>query len=62
LDEARPYLAVAPTVVRVAADVPLPDAGTALPRTPRDPVALEELAGRWGLGGSLQRLLTTLAA
>ncbi|MEU0599390.1 5'-3' exonuclease [Streptomyces sp. NPDC006393] len=62
LDEARPYLAVAPTVVRVAADVPLPDAGTALPRTPRDPAALEELAGRWGLGGSLQRLLTTLAA
>ncbi|MEU6422961.1 5'-3' exonuclease [Streptomyces spiralis] len=61
LDEARPYLAVAPTVVRVAADVPLPDADTTLPRSPRDPAALEELAGRWGLGGSLQRLLTTLA-
>ncbi|MGV9346838.1 5'-3' exonuclease [Streptomyces spiralis] len=61
LDEARPYLAVAPTVVRVAADVPLPDADTTLPRAPRDPAALEELAGRWGLGGSLQRLLTTLA-
>ncbi len=62
LDEARPYLAVAPTVVRVAADVPLPDVDTTLPRAPRDPAALEELAGRWGLGGSLQRLLTTLAA
>ncbi|MFF0790215.1 5'-3' exonuclease H3TH domain-containing protein [Streptomyces spiralis] len=61
LDEARPYLAVAPTVVRVAADVPLPDADTRLPHAPRDPAALEELAGRWGLGGSLQRLLTTLA-
>nr|BFD85799.1 5'-3' exonuclease [Streptomyces sp. Xyl84] len=62
LDEARPYLAVAPKVVQVARDVPLPDVGTALPRTPRDPAALEELAARWGLGGSLQRLLGTLAA
>ncbi|WP_260462971.1 5'-3' exonuclease [Streptomyces sp. TRM72054] len=60
LDEARPYLAVAPTVVRVASDVPLPDVDTALPRTPRDPAALEALSGRWGLGGALQRLLSTL--
>lgn len=60
LDEARPYLAVAPTVVRVASDVPLPDVDTVLPRTPRDPAALEALSGRWGLGGALQRLRTTL--
>ncbi|MFF8597135.1 5'-3' exonuclease H3TH domain-containing protein [Streptomyces sp. NPDC015220] len=62
LTEAGPYLAVAPKVVRVAADVPLPVVGTALPRGPRDPAALEELAGRWGLGGSLRRLLATLGA
>ncbi|MBN0045429.1 5'-3' exonuclease [Streptomyces actuosus] len=62
LTEAGPYLAVAPRVVRVAGDVPLPDVDTVLPRAPRDPVALEELAARWGLGGSLRRLLTTLAA
>ncbi|MFL4903091.1 5'-3' exonuclease H3TH domain-containing protein [Streptomyces sp. MMS24-I2-30] len=62
LAEARPYVAVAPKVVRVAADVPLPDVDTALPRTPRDPAGLDALAARWGLGGSLQRLLTTLAA
>ncbi|MFJ8200470.1 5'-3' exonuclease H3TH domain-containing protein [Streptomyces sp. NPDC096152] len=62
LDEARPYLAVAPKVVRVADDVPLPDVETALPRTPRDAAALQELAARWGLGGSLQRLLTTLGS
>ncbi len=62
LDEARPYLAVAPKVVRVAADVPLPDVDTSLPRTPRDPAAVRELAARWGLGGSLQRLLDTLGA
>jgi 5'-3' exonuclease len=62
LTEARPYVAVAPKVVRVAGDVPLPDVDTALPRAPRDPAELEELAARWGLGGSLQRLLTTLGA
>ncbi|MFI5679730.1 5'-3' exonuclease [Streptomyces cellulosae] len=62
LGESRPYLAVAPKVVRVADDVPLPDVDTVVPRTPRDPAALEELASRWGLGGSLQRLLATLVA
>ncbi|MGD6746582.1 5'-3' exonuclease [Streptomyces sp. BH106] len=61
LDEARPYLAVAPTVVLVAGDVPLPEVDTALPREPHDAAALDELAARWGLGGSLQRLLTTLS-
>lgn len=60
LEAARPYLAVAPEVVRVAADVPLPDVGTALPHAPRDPAAVESLAARWGLGGSLRRLLATL--
>jgi 5'-3' exonuclease len=60
LDEARDYVAVAPTVVRVAGDVPLPDFDPALPAGPRDPAALGELAARWGLGGSLQRLLSTL--
>ncbi|WP_037670572.1 5'-3' exonuclease [Streptomyces griseus] len=61
LDEARPYVAIAPKVVRVAGDVPLPEVDTALPRAPRDPAELEGLAARWGLGGSLHRLLTTLA-
>ncbi|MFI9496000.1 MULTISPECIES: 5'-3' exonuclease [Streptomyces] len=62
LDEARAYVAVAPKVVRVADDVPLPAFDPALPREPRDPAALEALATRWGLGGSLQRLLVTLQA
>ena len=62
LDESRPYVAVAPKVVKVADDVPLPRVETALPRTPRDPAELEKLAARWGLGGSLQRLVTTLGA
>ncbi|MFE0046563.1 5'-3' exonuclease [Streptomyces albireticuli] len=61
LVEAGPYLAVAPKVVRVASDVPLAPFDAALPAEPRDPMTLEELAERWGLGGSLQRLLTVLA-
>ncbi|MFF9479020.1 5'-3' exonuclease H3TH domain-containing protein [Streptomyces sp. NPDC014733] len=60
LTEAAPYLAVAPKVVRVATDVPVPQSGFALPRKPADPERLESLAARWGLGGSLQRLLDTL--
>ncbi|MEE1752576.1 5'-3' exonuclease [Streptomyces sp. SP18CS02] len=60
LDEARDYVAVAPKVVRVAGDVPVPDFDPALPVGPRDPAGLEELAARWGLGGSLERLLSTL--
>ncbi|MEU1161873.1 flap endonuclease, partial [Streptomyces sp. NPDC005921] len=60
LDEARPYVAVAPTVVRVAGDVPLPDVDTVLPKAPRDAARLDALSARWGLGGSLHRLLVTL--
>jgi len=60
LTEALPYLEVAPKVVKVADDVPLPQVPTALPTAPRDPEMVDALAARWGLGGSLQRLLTTL--
>ncbi|WP_227025453.1 5'-3' exonuclease [Streptomyces tsukubensis] len=61
LHEARPYVAVAPKVVRVAKDVPVPDdLDATLPREPRDPEALDALAHQWGLGGALQRLLVTL--
>ncbi|WP_405579376.1 5'-3' exonuclease H3TH domain-containing protein [Streptomyces sp. NBC_01190] len=61
ITEAAAYLDVAPKVVRVADDVPLPDVGTALPGRPAEPAALAELAERWGLGGSLARLLEVLA-
>jgi 5'-3' exonuclease len=62
LTEARPYLAVAPRVVRVATDVPLPERDATLPRAPHDPHALEALNARWALGGALRRLLAALAA
>ncbi|WP_206323331.1 5'-3' exonuclease [Streptomyces sp. HNM0574] len=61
LHEARAYLAVAPEVVRVASDVQLPAFDDALPAGPRDPEAVARLGERWGLGGSLERLLTVLA-
>ncbi|WP_179816021.1 5'-3' exonuclease [Allostreptomyces psammosilenae] len=62
LQENRGYLAAARPVVRVARDVPLPEGHTALPRRPRDPDAVLALAERWGLGGSLRRLVDALAA
>jgi 5'-3' exonuclease len=60
--EAAAYLDVAPKVVEVARDVPLPAFDATLPTEPADPEGLRELARRWGLGGSLSRLLDTLAA
>ena len=62
LQAARDYLAVAPTVVRVARDVPLPAYDATLPTSPADPEALVELSTRWGLDSPLNRLLAVLAA
>lgn len=60
LQEAGDYVAVAPKVVRVASDVPLPEFTPELPGEPRRPEELAALAERWGLGGSLGRLLSVL--
>ncbi|GAB3840817.1 hypothetical protein GCM10029963_10330 [Micromonospora andamanensis] len=61
LDAARDYLAVAPKVVRVALDVPLPQLTTELPVSPADPERLLDLAERWNLAGSTRRLVDALA-
>jgi 5'-3' exonuclease len=61
LTEATAYLAVAPKVVAVATDVPLPTHNPALPHEPLDPATLEHLSTRWGLTTPLKRLLDTLA-
>ncbi|GIG37109.1 5'-3' exonuclease [Cellulomonas pakistanensis] len=70
LVEADDYLAVAPGVVRVAADAPVRLAGGAdpaaadafaLPRQPVDGAALVDLTERWGLESSVRRVLTALA-
>ena len=61
LTDSTAYLAVAPKVVSVATDVPLPNFDPTLRAEPLDPVALEDLSERWGLGTPLKRLLDTLA-
>jgi 5'-3' exonuclease len=60
LTAAVDYLAVAPAVVRVARDVPLPPLDTRLPREPRDPDGLVALSDRWNLDGPLNRVLAAL--
>ncbi|HEX6233108.1 MAG TPA: 5'-3' exonuclease [Jiangellaceae bacterium] len=61
LTTAVDYLKVAPDVVRVRTDVPLPELDDALPREPRDPEALVALAERWDLDSPLNRVLNALA-
>lgn len=63
LADAADYLAAAPSVVRVVRDAPvvLDRTGDAIPRRPADPDRVAEIGRRWGLGGSLDRLLKALA-
>ncbi|RKR92613.1 5'-3' exonuclease [Micromonospora pisi] len=56
------YLAVAPQVVRVALDVPLPALDTRLPTSPVDPDRLLTVAEKWNLASSCRRLVDALAA
>jgi 5'-3' exonuclease len=60
LTAARDYLAVAPRVVRVARDVPLPALDPTLPPAPADPARLLELAEAWNLAGPCRRLVDSL--
>jgi 5'-3' exonuclease len=57
---ARDYLAVAPLVVAVRTDVPLPEIAGKLPSEPRDPEALIELGEQWNLDSSLNRVLNAM--
>ena len=61
LAAARDYLAVAPAVVRVAPDAPVPEVDGSLPIAPADPARLEALDSRWDLGSSLRRAMIALA-
>jgi 5'-3' exonuclease len=62
LQAARDYLSVAPLVVAVAKDVPLPTHQQAVPAAPRHPDRLVELSARWGLDSPLNRVLSAFAA
>ena len=55
------YLDAAPVVVAVAKTIDLPPIEGTLPRSPADPEALAELAGRFGLESALRRLGAALA-
>jgi 5'-3' exonuclease len=61
LTAARDYLAAAPTVVRVARDVPLPALDPTLPAAPADPDRLLALAETWNLAGPCRRLVDAIA-
>ena len=60
LKDAADYLLVAPKVVEVARDIDLGSPDLWLPRTPKDPNSLVALSDKWGLGGSVTRLVETL--
>ena len=61
LAAAAPYLAVVEPVVRVALDAPVHlDRSDVLPSAPAHPKKLAARSERWGLGGSVDRLLKAL--
>jgi len=49
---------VAPVVVQVARDAPLPEFDPAVPAAPADPEALAALTEQWGLQSSVGRVRT----
>ena len=59
---AQDYLDVAPVVVAVSTDVPVPTYDDVVPSSPRDPELLLALSKRWGLDSSLNRVLTAFSA
>jgi 5'-3' exonuclease len=61
LKAAADYLEVAPTVVAVARDLDFGQADLTLPRVPRDPDALADLADRYSLTSAVERLRQALA-
>jgi 5'-3' exonuclease len=54
------YLKIAPTLVRVARNVPLPKADLALPKAPTDLSAIYQFKERYALGASVDRLISAL--
>ncbi|MEV0970644.1 5'-3' exonuclease [Microtetraspora glauca] len=62
LAAARDYLNVAPAVVKVAHDAPVPGTGLACPTAPLDADRLVALSDRYGLDGPLNRLLSALSS
>jgi 5'-3' exonuclease len=60
LEAGAAYLDVAPRVVKVAHDAPVPDVPTELPRAVADPDLLGRLADGYGLTNAVKRVVTAL--
>jgi 5'-3' exonuclease len=54
------YLKIAPKLVRVARDAPLPKADLSLPKVPADLSAIYQFKERYALGASVDRLISAL--
>jgi 5'-3' exonuclease len=54
------YLNIAPTLVRVARDVPLPKVELSIPQSPSDLSPIYQFKERYGLGASVDRLISAL--
>jgi 5'-3' exonuclease len=62
ITEAADYLTVAPIVVNVVRDAPVPPHDDRLPKEPANPEALEALSEQYGIGRAVKRLAVVLAA
>ena len=58
--EGADYLKIAPTLVHCAMDVALPKLDIAMPKRPADLSKIYEMKERYGLGASVDRLITAL--
>ncbi len=54
------YLKIAPTLVRVARDVPLPKVDLKMPQSPSDLSPIYQFKERYGLGASVDRMISAL--
>ena len=58
--EGADYLKIAPTLVHCAKDVALPKLDIAMPKAPADLSKIYEMKEQYGLGASVDRLITAL--
>ena len=58
--EGEEYLKIAPTLVNCARDVALPSMSTALPKKPEDLSQIYQMKEEYGLGASVDRLISAL--
>jgi 5'-3' exonuclease len=54
------YLSIAPKLVRVARDAPLPKVNLSMPKAPADLSKLYQIKDQYGLGASIDRLIAAL--